>query len=110
MALGKPDVVDKHNIKNNRSYFSVLQTADRTQVATMTLAPGEASGPKENEHPDSEQVVLLLEGRLDAEIGNERATLEPGDVIIIPRKVAHRLTCVGPAAAVTFNVYGPPAY
>ena len=102
--------MQKHNIHNHREFFSVLQTADRTQVATMTLKPGEASGPKENEHPDSEQVLLLLDGRLDAEIGSERGTLEPGDVVIIPRNVAHRLTAVGDKPAVTFNVYGPPAY
>ena len=102
--------MEKHNINNNRSYFSVLQTADRTQTAMMTLHPGEASGPKENEHPDSEQVVLVLEGRLEAEIGDDRTTLEAGDSIIIPRRVSHRLTAAGDAPAVTFNVYGPPAY
>jgi mannose-6-phosphate isomerase-like protein (cupin superfamily) len=100
----------KHNIHDNRNFFSVLETAKRTQVAMMTLGPGEASGPKENEHPDSEQVVLLLEGRLAAEIGDERSTLEAGDVVIIPTKVAHRLTKDGSVPAVTFNVYGPPAY
>lgn len=100
----------KHNINGNRNFFSVLETAKRTQVAMMTLGPGEASGPKENEHPESEQVVLLMEGRLTAEIGDERATLEAGDVVIIPTKVAHRLTNEGSVPAVTFNVYGPPAY
>jgi mannose-6-phosphate isomerase-like protein (cupin superfamily) len=102
--------MQKHNINANRGYFSVLQTAKRTQVAMMTLRPGEASGPKANEHPDSEQVVLLLEGRLDAEIGDERSSLEAGDVVIIPTNVAHRLTNSGSVPAVTFNVYGPPAY
>ena len=100
----------KHNISNNRRYFSVIETTSHTQVAMMTLAPGEASGPKENDHPDSEQVVLLLEGQLLAEVGDERTIMIAGDVMIIPTKVAHRLTNDGSTPAVTFNVYGPPAY
>lgn len=100
----------KHNISNIREFFSVVETAKRTQVAMMTLAPGEASGPKENEHPDSEQVVLLMEGQLLAEVGKERANLVAGDVLIIPTNVDHRLTNDGSTPAVTFNVYGPPAY
>src|SRR5579872_5054998 len=99
--------MQKHNINNNRKDFSVVSTAKKTQVAMMTLAPGEASGPMKNEHPDSEQVVLLMEGQLLAEIGDERANLTAGDVLIIPTKVAHRLTNDGKAPAVTFNVYGP---
>ena len=100
----------KHNISKNRRYFSVIETTLHTQVAMMTLAPGEASGPKDNDHPDSEQVVLLLEGQLVAEIGDERANMVAGDVLIVPTKVSHRLTNDGSVPAVTFNVYGPPAY
>ena len=76
----------------------------------MTLAPGEASGQKQNEHPGSEQVVLLLEGQLIVEVGDERTNMKQGDVLIIPEKVAHKLTNDGTVPAVTFNVYGPPAY
>ncbi|MBV8601324.1 MAG: cupin domain-containing protein [Candidatus Eremiobacteraeota bacterium] len=100
----------KYNITQNRQFFSILQTSERTQTAMMTLKPGEASGPLENDHPQSEQVVLLLEGRLLAEVGDERSSLEAGDVVTIPAKVAHRLTNDGDIPAVTFNVYGPPAY
>jgi len=37
--------MQKHNITNNRKDFSVVSTAKKTQVAMMTLAPGEPSGP-----------------------------------------------------------------
>ena len=102
--------MQKHNINNDRGFFNVVSTAKRTQVAMMTLSPGEASGPKGNEHPDSEQVVLLLEGQVLAEIGDERTNLVAGDVLIVPTNVEHRLTNNGDKPAVTFNVYGPPAY
>ncbi|MBV8150507.1 MAG: cupin domain-containing protein [Candidatus Eremiobacteraeota bacterium] len=102
--------MDKHNIKGNRAFFSVLQTAERTQTAMMTLAPGQASGPKDNDHPQSEQVLLLLSGRLSAEIGDERAMLVEGDVVVVPTRIPHRFVNESNEPAVTFNVYGPPAY
>jgi len=57
------------NIRDSKSWFDVLETAKRCQTAVMTLAPGEESGPKQNEHPESEQVLYLVEGELEAEIG-----------------------------------------
>ena len=100
----------KYNITRNRQFFSILQTSERMQTAMMTLGPGEASGPLENDHPASEQVVLVLEGSVVAEVGDERSSLGAGDVLTIPTKVPHRLTNDGTVPAVTFNVYGPPAY
>lgn len=102
--------MQKRSIVGNREYFTVLQTAERTQTAMMTLQPGQTSGSMQNEHPRSEQVVLLLEGRLTAEIGKERTSFEAGEVLIVPLGVDHRFVNDSDAAAVTFNVYGPPAY
>ena len=99
------------NINGNRSFFSVLQTGERAQTAMMTLRPGTVSGEAGmNDHPDCEQVLLVLEGRLEAEIAGEHATLEAGDVVIVPRNAPHHFRNTGDVPAVTFNVYGPPAY
>lgn len=98
------------NIHRARKSFEVLQTISKTQTATMTLAPGKSSGPKGNEHPQSDQVLLVLEGELLAEIGQERTTLRRGDGVIVPAGAAHRFTNHGESKAVTFNVYSPPAY
>lgn len=76
----------------------------------MRLGPGRSSGPKGNEHPSSEQVLLVLEGEVMAEIGGERATLRKGDVVIVPAGAAHRFVNHGASAALTLNVYAPPAY
>ena len=100
----------KHNALAAKGGFSVMQTSDESQAATMTLEPGEWSGDKRNEHPDSEQVLLVLEGEVVAEIGEDRAVLARGDVVIVPRGVAHRFGNVSRTRAVTFNVYAPPAY
>jgi mannose-6-phosphate isomerase-like protein (cupin superfamily) len=98
------------NVRDKKDFFKVLQTSKKSQTATMTLAPGKASGPKGNEHPKSEQVLLVLEGEVLAEIGQEKMTLRKGDVVIVPPKTAHRFVNKAASPAVTFNVYAPPAY
>jgi mannose-6-phosphate isomerase-like protein (cupin superfamily) len=97
------------NIGEGQEWFEVLQTGDKSQTAMMTLQPGKSSGEKEG-HKKSEQVLLLLEGELAGEIGEEHATLKKGDVLLIPAGVKHRFTNRGNKTAVTFNVYSPPEY
>ena len=98
------------NIRHPGPWFKVIATSRKSQVATMKLAPGKSSGPKGNEHPASEQVLLVVEGEVTAEIGDERATLRAGDVVIVPAGTAHRFVNNGASAALTLNVYAPPAY
>lgn len=97
------------NIDNAKEWFEVLQTSDKSQTAMMTLEPGESSGAKEG-HKKSDQVLLLLEGELEGEIGDEKATLKTGDVLLIPAGMKHRFTNRGDKLVVTFNVYAPPEY
>jgi mannose-6-phosphate isomerase-like protein (cupin superfamily) len=98
------------NVYQARKWFQVLQTVSKAQAATMTLAPGKSSGPKGSEHPKSQQVLLVLEGELLAEIEDEKAALRRGDVVIVPAGAAHKFTNHGETNAITFNVYAPPAY
>ena len=97
-------------IDHATNWFEVLQTGERTQTAMMTLAPGNSSGEKAEAHERSDQVLLVLDGKLAGEVGDERSVLEKGDVIIIPAGVKHRFTNPGKARATTFNVYSPPVY
>lgn len=98
------------NIRNATSWFEVLATSKKSQIATMKLAPGKSSGPKGNEHPKSEQVLFVVEGEVLAEIGEEKATLRKGDAVIVPAGADHRFVNHGGSPAITLNVYSPPAY
>jgi len=98
------------NISEAKEWFEVLQTGERSQTAMMTLAPGDATGDKAEAHEKSDQVLLMLEGELTGEVGDERPHLKKGDVIIIPAGLKHRFVNRAKKPAVTFNVYSPPAY
>lgn len=90
--------------------FFVLATTHGFQAASMTLAPGESSGNKGNEHPQSEQLLLVLKGSVVAEVDRKKMTLKEGDFVIVPRESPHVFRNEGSEKAVTFNVYSPPAY
>jgi mannose-6-phosphate isomerase-like protein (cupin superfamily) len=102
--------MERANIDEAKAWFEVLQTTERAQTAMMTLGPGHATGEKAEAHPKSDQVLLVLEGELRAEIADEGARLGKGDVIVITAGTKHRFTNLSAAPAVTFNVYTPPAY
>ena len=98
------------NISEAKGWFEVLQTGERSQTAMMTLASGDATGDKAEAHEKSDQVLLILEGELTGDVGDQRPHLKKGDVIIIPAGVKHRFVNRAKKPAVTFNVYSPPAY
>ena len=98
------------NITRAKEWFEVLQTTERTQTAMMTLEPGAATGEKAEAHDKSDQVLLVLEGELIGEVGEERSRLSQGDVIVIDAGTKHRFANASTKLAVTFNVYSPPAY
>jgi mannose-6-phosphate isomerase-like protein (cupin superfamily) len=98
------------NLSRAKSWFEVLQTAERSQSAVMTLAAGESTGEKAEAHRTSEQVLVVLEGEIAGEIGGDPVKMRTYDVVIIPAGVKHRFTNPSKKRAVTFNVYAPPEY
>ncbi len=98
------------NIGNSSAGFSVLENGSGLQTAVITLDPGEASGSYGNEHPESEQVLFVVHGSLEAEVGKKRFSMRAGDSTVVPRGAAHRFINRSAERAVTFNVYSPKAY
>jgi mannose-6-phosphate isomerase-like protein (cupin superfamily) len=76
----------------------------------MILEPGEASGPLSNEHPSSEQVLVVFEGAIEAEIDGQKFQMMSGDSAIVPKNAAHRFVNQSQERAITFSVYAPKAY
>src|SRR5262245_56682207 len=97
--------IDLANIWATKNWFEVLQTGEKSQTAVMKLAPGKSSGDEAEAHEDSEQILLVIEGEVLAEIESEEKTLHEGDVVVIPPGVKHRFTNRSRKPALTFNVY-----
>src|SRR4051794_9122252 len=98
------------NLHAAQEWFEVLQTSGRSQTAVMNLEAGQSSGDEAEAHPESDQVLLVLDGELTAEIAEEKARLRKGDVVIVPAGIKHRFANESGKPASTFSVYAPPAY
>jgi mannose-6-phosphate isomerase-like protein (cupin superfamily) len=76
----------------------------------MTLAPGASTGKKAEAHQKSDQVLLMLKGKVTGRVGAEKIRLKKGDVLVISAGTPHRFQNKARKPAVTFNVYSPPEY
>jgi quercetin dioxygenase-like cupin family protein len=74
------------------------------KVAVTTYQDGE--GPPPHFHPNEEQYMLMLEGKMKMVLGDEERIIERGDLVHIPRNTRHGVRVVaGPA--VFFAVKSP---
>ncbi len=79
---------------NTLIFFGKAQSSALVQ---MVLEPGGSIPP----HTDSaEEVVLVLEGTVEACVGDERGTLKAGGMVLIPALAPHSIR----------NVAGEPAH
>ncbi len=90
---------------SSQKWFEVLDTTARSQTAVMNLEPGEESGDVTETHFGSDQVLMVLEGEVLAEVAEEKALMRPGHMLLIPAGVEHRFQNQGRARARTFSVY-----
>jgi quercetin dioxygenase-like cupin family protein len=47
-------------------------------------------------HPSWQETFIVLEGRFDFVVANERRSLGQGEILIIPRGAPHGFTCTSP--------------
>lgn len=64
------------------------------KAGIMTYQDGE--GPMPHVHPNEEQFLYMLEGRMQMILGGEERVVEPGDLVHIPRNTEHGSRALGP--------------
>jgi quercetin dioxygenase-like cupin family protein len=91
-------------------FFMPFLRTERCQVATMKLLPDQVSGEYGNEHPEADQIVVVLEGGGHAIVSDDTVELEEGDLLLIRAGEKHQLRADGAGSLVTLNFYSPPVY
>lgn len=61
--------------------------------------PGGSTGPDPYTHGDSHELMLVLQGRVEIALGEERHLLQDGDCIEYRSSTPHRIANVGPGPA-----------
>ena len=96
------------NLQAASDWFQTLQTASLDQTAIMLLGPGETSAGEQRMHPESDRVLLVLDGEVLAQVAEEKATLRRGDVVFVPAGVSHRVLNNTQESARTLSIYTSP--
>jgi quercetin dioxygenase-like cupin family protein len=74
-------------------------------VIDVSLAPGK--GHNFHKHPDQEEVLLIVAGRVEQWIGEEKRILGPGDSAFVPKDVVHASFNAGDGEARIAAILGP---
>lgn len=74
------------------------------KVGVVTYQEGE--GPPPHFHPNEEQFMYVLDGKMRMVLGDEEQIIEPGTLVHIPRNVRHGVCAIG-GPAVFFAVKSP---
>lgn len=90
--------------------FRVVLGDEHSQVAQMTLGPGEAEGGPDNRHRGADQWLYVVSGTGVALVGGGRVELREGTLVLIQRGDTHEIRNTREAPLKTLNVYVPPAY
>lgn len=82
--------------------LSAAKGSDNTAIVYFELDPGKALG----RHTDSaEEVLLVLQGTVEATVGDETAKLTEGDFVLVPEMVPHGVRNVGTEIARVVGVF-----
>jgi len=93
-----------------RGFFAIVAGTDRSQAATMVLAPGESTGGDDNAHAESDQWLYVISGTGRATVSGRACALDAGTLLLIEAGEFHEIRNTGTASLVTVNVYAPPVY
>jgi quercetin dioxygenase-like cupin family protein len=74
-------------------------------VIDVTLLPGK--GHDFHKHPDQEEVIYVVAGRVEQWVDREKRTLGPGDSAFIPAGVVHASFNIGEVEAKVVAILGP---
>lgn len=101
-----PAVVDiVAEAKANPWYRRVVHTGDKSQLVVMTIPPFGEVG--EETHRVVEQSIFIVEGTGTATINGARATVRPGDAIVVTPGTTHNIKA-GREPLRLFTTYTPP--
>jgi quercetin dioxygenase-like cupin family protein len=74
-------------------------------VIDVTLNPGK--GHNFHKHPDQEEVIFVVAGKVEQWIDRDKRVLSPGDCAFIPADVVHASFNVGDSDAKVVAILGP---
>ncbi len=82
--------------------------SDKLEVVLGELSPGGEA--QWHNHPNSEQVFFIMEGKCLVQALEEESILEPGTAVRFPKGLEHRIEVLGDTILRCIVIYSPPIY
>ncbi len=79
------------------------------QILYETYEPGADSGRVPFSH-NGEEGAIIIQGRLEVTVGEEKRVLGPGDAYLFDSKVPHRFRNVGRTPCILISACTPPSF
>ncbi len=94
--------------RQNEAFRREVVTGEHEQVVVMTIPPGEAIG--EEVHPDTDQLLIFIDGEGEARIDGEVSPTLPNDLIFVHAGMLHDFVNTGTSPLRIITVYSPPEH
>jgi transcriptional regulator with XRE-family HTH domain len=96
--------------KLGRKYLLTPRPLEHLEVFAAELDPGGSTGDEPYTHGDSEELFVVLSGRVHLQLGERLYELEQGDSIDYRSSIPHRVSNAGEEVAEVIWVISPPSY
>ena len=93
-----------------RKYLLTPRPLEHLEVFAGELDPGGSTGDEPYTHGDSEELFVVLSGRVHLQLGERIYELAQGDTIDYRSSTPHRVTNAGDDVAEVLWVISPPSY
>ncbi|MEX0630431.1 MAG: cupin domain-containing protein [Chloroflexota bacterium] len=90
----------------NDAFRREVITGEHEQVVVMTIPPGGEIG--EEVHPDTDQMLLFVDGEGEARIESETSPVRANDLVFVRAGTRHNFVNVGPQPLRLITMYAPP--
>ena len=105
-------VLDRMNIaaaaSTNEAFRREILTGEHEQVVVMTIPPGGEIG--EEVHPDTDQALVFIDGRAEAELDGQASEVGPNDLVFVRAGTRHNFRNVGDGPLRLVTIYAPPEH
>ncbi len=92
--------------KENTNFRKVLHTGQYNQIVAMSIPVAGDIG--EEVHPETDQIIFIIDGACEAILNGETRTVGEHDVVFVPAGATHNFKNVGDSDLKLFTVYAPP--
>ena len=94
--------------RSNDAFRREVLTGEHEQVVVMTISPGGEIG--EEVHPETDQVLVFVDGRAVAELDGQKTEIGPGDLVYVRAGTRHNFINSGDGPLRLITIYAPPEH